>query len=145
MAGEPEHLVAVTTLLAEVGAHPVAAVCPTAAGILDQAPCDQVMIGDLVDLEQLAADAGAELVIASSHARHLAARIGAGHLVAGFPMADRLGAQLRGAAGYRGSLQLLFDVANRLLDHRSQRHAQAYADRSGPAPADAGATEGVTW
>ena len=40
----------------------------------------------------------------------------------GFPVYDRLGPQLRGTAGYRGSLQLLIDAANRLLDHQDHEY-----------------------
>ncbi|MBT8228369.1 MAG: nitrogenase iron-molybdenum cofactor biosynthesis protein NifN, partial [Dactylosporangium sp.] len=63
----------------------------------------------------------AELIIASSHASGVARRVGAAHLTWGFPTYDRLGAQLRGSSGYRGSLDLLFDAANRLMDHRAER------------------------
>ena len=139
LAAEPEYLVAVSTLLADAGAEIVAAVSPTDAEVLRQAPCAQVVVGDLVDLADRAADAGAELVVAGSHARDLAGRIGAGHLVAGFPVYDRLGAQLRGSAGYGGSLRFLVDAANALLDHRR------YGARPAPGPAGSDSLwEGVT-
>ncbi len=124
LAGEPEYLIAVGTLLAEAGAEIVTAVAPAASPVLERMPCDEVVVGDLVDAEERAAEAGAELVVASSHARGLAGRLGAAHLAAGFPVYDRLGAQLQGSSGYRGSLQLLFAAANRLLDHRSSRHRE---------------------
>ncbi|MBX6388944.1 MAG: nitrogenase iron-molybdenum cofactor biosynthesis protein NifN, partial [Frankia sp.] len=122
LALEPDQLYGVTSLLRDVGAEIVTAVSPQAAPVLEQVPCDEVVIGDLNDLEERAAEAGAELVLASSHARALARRIGAAHLVLGFPVYDRLGAALRGTAGYRGSLRLLVDAANQLLDHHD--HAE---------------------
>lgn len=122
IAGEPEQLVAVGSLLCDVGAEIVAAVSPTTAPVLSHAPWGEVVVGDLTDLEERAADGGAELVVAASHGRGVASRIGAAHLAMGFPVYDRFGPQLRGTAGYRGSLQLLIDAANRLLDHRDHEY-----------------------
>jgi nitrogenase molybdenum-iron protein NifN len=118
LALEPEQLVGVGSLLRDVGAEIVAAVSPTSAPVLDRAPWDEVVVGDFTDLEERAAEGGADLILASSHGRAVAERIGAAHLPLGFPVHDRLGPQLRGTAGYRGSLELLVDAANRLLDHQ---------------------------
>ncbi|OAA30772.1 nitrogenase component 1 [Frankia casuarinae] len=117
LAMEPETLVAVGSLLHDVGAEVVAAVSPTAAPVLADAPWDEVVVGDLTDLAERARAGGAHLVLGSSHAREVADRIGAAHLPVGFPIFDRLGAALAGTAGYAGSLRLLIDAANRLLDH----------------------------
>ena len=48
--------------------------------------------------------------------------LGAAHLCLGFPVYDRLGAQLRPTVGYRGSLALLIDAANCLLDQEHVTH-----------------------
>ncbi|WP_239333266.1 nitrogenase iron-molybdenum cofactor biosynthesis protein NifN [Frankia sp. CiP3] len=130
LAGEPEQLVAVGSLLYDAGAEIVAAVSPTEAAVLERAPWDEVVVGDFVDLAERAAAAGAELVVASSRGREVANRIGAAHLAVGFPVYDRLGAQLRATAGYRGSLQLLVDAANCLLDYRSGRCAGSGREHS---------------
>ncbi len=122
LALEPDLLLAVASQMAEVGAEIVAAVAPQRARGLAEVPCEEVVIGDLCDLEARAADGGAELVIAGSHARAAAARLGAAHLCLGFPVYDRLGAQLRPTAGYRGSLALLIDAANCLLDQEHVTH-----------------------
>lgn len=118
LAGEPERLAAVATVLSEAGARVVAAVSPTPDPVLEQLPCEEVVIGDFNDLEERAAEAGAELVVASSHARALSTRINAAHLAEGFPVVDRLGPQLLGSIGYRGSLRLLFAAGNQLIEHR---------------------------
>lgn len=123
IAGEPEFLATVAACLAEAGATIVAAVSPTPSPVLTEVPCDEVIVGDLLDLEERAGEAGAELVIASSHARWLAQSIGAAHLVAGFPVFDRLGAQLAGFAGYQGGLRLLHEAGNRLIERQSARVA----------------------
>ncbi|WP_018501677.1 nitrogenase iron-molybdenum cofactor biosynthesis protein NifN [Parafrankia discariae] len=118
LAMEPEALVAVGSLLRDVGAEIVAAVSPTAAPVLATAPWDEIVIGDLTELEERALEGGAELLIGSSHVRTVADRIGAAHLSVGFPIYDRLGSALRTTGGYGGSLRLLVDAANRLLDHQ---------------------------
>ncbi|WP_250280135.1 nitrogenase iron-molybdenum cofactor biosynthesis protein NifN [Frankia sp. Cppng1_Ct_nod] len=123
LALEPDQLVAVGSLLTDVGAEIVTAVSPTDAPVLARAPWEEVVVGDFVDLSERAAAAGAELVIASSHGRDVAAGLGAAHLTMGFPVYDRMGVQLRATAGYRGSLQLLVDAANCLLEHRESHHA----------------------
>lgn len=122
LALEPDQLYGVATLLREVGAEIVTAVAPQAAPVLAEVPCDEVIIGDLADLEERAREAGAGLVLAGSHARAIAERIGAAYLAIGFPVYDRLGAGLRGTAGYAGSLRLLVDAANVLLDRASEDH-----------------------
>ncbi|ABW16211.1 nitrogenase molybdenum-iron cofactor biosynthesis protein NifN [Parafrankia sp. EAN1pec] len=122
LAMEPEALVAVGSLLHDVGAEIVAAVSPTDAPVLATAPWDEIVIGDLTDLEERALEGGAELLIGSSHVRTVADRIGAAHLAVGFPIYDRLGSALRTTAGYGGSLRLLVDAANRLLDHHQADH-----------------------
>lgn len=127
LALEPDLLCGVASLLHDVGAEVVTAVSPTQSAALGHVPCDEVVVGDLNDLEERAADAGAQLVLASSHARALTERLGAAHLAMGFPVYDRLGAQLRGTSGYRGSLQLLTDIANCLLDHHDYGTARTRA------------------
>jgi nitrogenase molybdenum-iron protein NifN len=120
LALEPEHLVAVAELLAGTGARVVAAVCGTDHEVLTRAACDEVVIGDLSDLRERAGQAGADVVIASSHARDTARAIGAQHLVAGLPVDHRFGAALGGVAGYRGGLRFLTELANLVLAQREQ-------------------------
>lgn len=122
LALEPELLLGVATLLHEVGADIVAAVSPTTSPALAQLPCPEVVVGDLSDLAERAAAGGAELVVAGSHARDVAERVGAPLLELGFPIYDRLGPQLRPTAGYRGSLDLLFALANTVLAGRERAH-----------------------
>ena len=121
LALEPDLLLAISSLLDEMGAIVVAAVSPTSSPILDLIPCDEVKLGDLAELETRASEAGAELIIASSHARSIAQRLGAAHLRIGFPVFDRFGQQYQLTAGYRGTLDLLFSVANCLTSHDELR------------------------
>ena len=115
LALEPDLLAGVAALLTEAGCHVVAAVAPTASDHLGAMPCDEVVIGDFEDAEERARDGGAELLVASSHGAATAERLGIPLLRLGFPVVDRLGAQHLTSLGYRGSLRLLFAVANELL------------------------------
>jgi len=133
VAGEPELLVAMVELLSSVGAEVVVAVSGNAAPVLKAAACAEVVIGDLEDLRERAEEAGAELVIGSSHAHAVAGRLGAAHLPAGMPIDHRLGATLGSIAGYRGGLRFLFEAANRVLEHREQADARP-AHRQPPVP-----------
>lgn len=117
LALEPDLLAGVAALLTEAGCRIVAAVTTTSAGAdhLRDMPCDEVVVGDFDDAEQRARNAGAELLVASSHGAAAAGRLGIPLLRLGFPVVDRLGAQHLTSLGYRGSLRLLFAVANELL------------------------------
>ncbi|CAO5193605.1 nitrogenase molybdenum-iron protein NifN [Frankia sp. AiPs1] len=117
IAAEPDVLVAAGCLLRDVGAEIVTAMAPTSAAVLGDAPFDEVVVGDLAEFATRARAARAELVVGSSHLREIAYRLGAAFLPLGFPIFDRLGATLAGTAGYTGSLRLLIDAANRVLDH----------------------------
>ncbi|HRJ59877.1 MAG TPA: nitrogenase iron-molybdenum cofactor biosynthesis protein NifN [Azospirillaceae bacterium] len=122
VALEPDLLYAVTAFLNDLGADVVAAVSPTQAGILDKVHARVVMVGDHADVEALAKEAGAELVISCSHGRQGAQRLGIAHHRMGIPTFDRLGAGLKVSVGYRGALNLLLDVANIFLAAEMDHH-----------------------
>lgn len=115
VAGDPDLLIGFTQMLAGVGAETVAAVAPVNVPYLQQAASEQIKIGDLEDLEQMARNNGAELLIANSHGVESAARLGIPLLRAGFPQYDTVGGYQKTWIGYRGSRQTLFDLANILL------------------------------
>jgi nitrogenase molybdenum-iron protein NifN len=115
LAGDPDLLIGFSQMLAGVGAETVAAVAPVNAPALKQAAVDQVKIGDLEDLEQLAKANEAEVLITNSHGAESAQRLGIPLLRAGFPQYDLLGGYQKTWIGYRGSRQTLFDLANILL------------------------------
>ena len=121
MAADPDLLRGFGELLAGMGAELVASVAPARAPVLARVPAASVKLGDLEDLEQLAQQQRAELVIGNSHAAESARRLGLPLLRAGFPQYDLVGGYQRTWVGYRGSRQALFDLANLLLDR--DRHA----------------------
>jgi nitrogenase molybdenum-iron protein NifN len=115
LAADPDLLCGFSCLLAGVGAEIVAAVSPVNAAALQQAAAASVKIGDLEDLESLAREQGAELLIANSHAAESARRLAIPLLRAGFPQYDTLGGYQKCWIGYRGTRQSLFDLANIML------------------------------
>jgi nitrogenase molybdenum-iron protein NifN len=136
IGADPDLLCALALFVASLGAEVVAAVSSTdRSKRLAELPCDQVVVGDLGDLEDAAAAAGAQLLITCSHGEQAAGRLGVPLLRAGFPIVDRLGVSHRCSVGYRGTRALLFEVANALLagspDHA---HRSAHPPRRSAAP-----------
>jgi len=121
MAGDPDLLKGFGDLLAGMGAELVAAVAPSRAPVLERVPAASVKLGDLEDMELLAREHGAELVIGNSHAADSARRLDLPLLRVGFPQYDLMGGYQRTWIGYRGTRQVLFDLANMLVE--SDRHA----------------------
>ena len=116
VAADPDLLHAFVALLAETGAEVVAAVASSRAAVLARTPLAQIRVGDLEDLGDLARERGAELVISNSHAAETADRLSVPLLRAGIPQYDRIGGYQRAWIGYNGGRQLLFDLANALLE-----------------------------
>ena len=115
VAGDPDLLHAFSKMLHGVGAKTVAAVSPVNAPVLKSARVDSVKIGDLEDLEKLAREHRAEVLICNSHGVESAERLGIPLLRAGFPQYDTLGGYQKTWIGYRGTRQTLFDLANIML------------------------------
>ncbi len=131
VAGEPDHVLAQTTLLQSMGAKVVAAVLPNRGAALERLELAEVHVGDLRDFERLAFERKAELMIGNSHVGQTAERLALPLLRMGFPLSDRVGAYQRTSVGYRGSRQLLFDLANLRLAHGHHAippHISRYAD-----------------
>ena len=111
LALEADHLKGLTRFLHGMGCEITAAIAATRTRGLDDLPCERVFVGDLEDLEQAAA--GADLLVANSNGRQAAAKLGVkAHLRTGLPVFDRLGAHQKVWVGYRGTMNLVFEVAN---------------------------------
>ncbi|MCU7940198.1 MAG: nitrogenase iron-molybdenum cofactor biosynthesis protein NifN [gamma proteobacterium symbiont of Bathyaustriella thionipta] len=115
VAADPDLLVGLSQMLAGVGGEIVAAVSPVNAPGLKQVIADRVKVGDLEDLEQMARDNRAEVLITNSHGVESAHRLEIPLLRAGFPQYDTLGGYQKTWIAYRGARQVLFELANILL------------------------------
>lgn len=116
VAADPDQLNAFVDLIAEMGAEIVAAVSPANAPVLSRAKTDAIKIGDLEDLEAIAKERNAQLLIGNSHAVAAAERLGIPILRAGFPLYDIIGGYQKTWIGYRGTRQTLFDLANLVIN-----------------------------
>ncbi|ATG89239.1 nitrogenase iron-molybdenum cofactor biosynthesis protein NifN [Methylomonas koyamae] len=116
LAGDPDQLNALAHLVTGMGAEVVAAVAAANAPVLATTPVASVKIGDLEDLENLAREHKAQLLIGNSHAVASAERLGIPILRVGFPLYDIIGGYQKTWIGYRGSRQTLFDLANLVIN-----------------------------
>lgn len=113
IGAEPDLLWALSTALGELGAALSAAVTTAQSPLLERLPTQEVLIGDLEDLEDRAK--GCDLMITHSHGRQASERLAIPLHRAGLPMFDRLGAAQRVTVGYRGTREFLFEIGNIFL------------------------------
>ena len=133
IAAEPDHLYALASFFTGMGATITTAV--TTCGhspILAAVPVTEVTVGDLDDLETLAAVAGCDLLVTHSHGRQASERLGVPLMRVGFPIFDRLGSQHRRTILYEGTRDLIFEVANIFqanLQVHTPEHFDPFRDR----------------
>ena len=119
IGAEPDLLWSLGNFLAEMGCELTAVVTTTQSPLLEKMPSEEVLIGDLEDLEMRAKDC--DLLITHSHGRQMAERLRLPFLRFGIPNFDRLGAAHKLSVGYRGTKELVFELANTFLanDHEA--------------------------
>jgi nitrogenase molybdenum-iron protein NifN len=138
IGAEPDLLLALSAWLMEMGCEICCAITTSTSPAFADLAVEQVLIGDLEDLEHGAA--GCDLMITHSHGRQAAERLHIPFHRAGLPLFDRLGAGHRLSVGYRGTRDLIFEVGNLFLadDHSanpdSWRLPQATIDALAPQP-----------
>lgn len=116
IAADSDQLNGFIHLVQEMGGDVVAAVTPGMTPFLANMPVAKVKIGDLEDLENMAKEHKAQLLIGNSHATATAERLGIPILRAGFPQYDVIGGYQKTWVGYRGARQVLFDLANLVIN-----------------------------
>jgi nitrogenase molybdenum-iron protein alpha/beta subunit len=124
LAMEPDLLWSTVHFLQSMGAEIQTAVTTTKSPLLEQLPITTVTIGDLEDFEQLAA--GSDLLIGNSQVGSIALRLGIPLYRLGFPIFDRLGNGQRCTVGYRGMMELLFDLGNLFLEQEEAHSKSTY-------------------
>ncbi|MEB3269398.1 MAG: bifunctional nitrogenase iron-molybdenum cofactor biosynthesis protein NifEN, partial [Leptolyngbya sp.] len=133
IALEPDLLYNIAWWLHTTGVDIQAAVTATKSPLLKALPIKTVYIGDFEDFAALGA--GADVWIANSKIRPVARRQGIPLYLHGFPLIDHLGNGHRCTVGYRGTLDLLFDLGNLLLQtEQDQAHDRVHHWREGDAP-----------
>ncbi|GAA6614370.1 nitrogenase iron-molybdenum cofactor biosynthesis protein NifN [Scytonema sp. NUACC26] len=122
LALEPDLLGSTVYFLKSMGAEIHAAVTTTRSPVLEKLPINSVTVGDLEDFEQLAV--GSDLLIGSSHTVAIAKRLGIPVYRQGIPIFDRLGNGLYTKVGYRGTIEILFDIANIFMEEEETKAHQ---------------------
>lgn len=128
LAAEPDLLHALAHFFADMGAHIVTAVTTTQSPILAGLPVAEVVIGDLEDFEASAKAEGAQMLVTHSHGRQAAERLGLPLVRMGFPCFDHLGAAHKLSVGYRGSRDLIFQLANVFIENLPHHHPGDWDD-----------------
>lgn len=123
LALEPDLLWSTVYFLQSMGTQIHAAVTTTRSPVLEKLPVKNVTLGDLEDFEQLAP--GSDLLITNSHGVAIAKRLGIPLYRQGIPIFDRLGNGQFTKVGYRGTMQLLFDIGNLLLEQEESGMAHS--------------------
>ena len=120
IAAEPDLLLAVGSLLHEMGAELRCCVSPTKSDAHALLPADEVILGDLEDFERGAVDC--DLLVTHSHGRQAAERLKKPLLRIGFPVFDRIGNAQRCQVGYSGTMSLIFEIANLMIEQIEHHH-----------------------
>lgn len=116
LTGEPDMLAALGAIIGEAGGKIAVAIAATDSPALDRLGADRVMVGDLGDAEDLAADY--DVIIGGTHVEALADRLGKGMVLRGFPNWEQLGNQLVHDCLYQGGAYFLCEVANAITRHQ---------------------------
>ncbi|MEH2069465.1 MAG: nitrogenase iron-molybdenum cofactor biosynthesis protein NifN [Nostoc sp.] len=117
LALEPDLLWSTVYFLQSLGVQIHAAVTTTRSPVLEKLPIPSVTIGDLEDFEQLAV--GSDLLIGNSHAVAIAQRLKIPLYRQGIPIFDRLDCNQSTKVGYRGTMQVLFEIGNLFLEQEA--------------------------
>jgi len=120
IGAEPDLLLAVGSLLHEMGAELKVCISTTQSPAHALLPAETVVIGDLEDMERVSADC--DLLITHSHGRQMAEHLGKPLLRIGFPVFDRVGNSHRRYVGYRGTMNLIFEIANLMIEQIGHHH-----------------------
>lgn len=135
--GEPDLVVAMAGLLAEIGVVP--ALCATGAvserlreavaAVAPDVMAEVVVLDDVdfTDIEEHAVQLGIDLIVGNSKGFPLARRLGVPLVRVGFPIHDRIGGPRVHHLGYRGAQQLFDRIANALIEAKQNASSVGYS------------------
>jgi len=116
LAMEADHLTAFTALFDSVDIKLPVLVAPCNQPQLSSLPVEQIKIGDLQDMQELAIEANVDLIMSNSHANATAKKMNIPLYRMGIPIHDQFGCFAKSNIGYSGIRDTLFELAN-LLRH----------------------------
>ncbi len=124
IGADPDLLFSLSSWFTEMGSDVTAAVTTTQSPILEKVPAEEVLIGDLEDLEMRGA--GCDLIVTHSHGRQASARSGIPLFRVGIPIFDRLGTAHQVSVGYQGTMRLIFEVGNIFLGNMKENGPETW-------------------
>ncbi|WP_020677902.1 nitrogenase iron-molybdenum cofactor biosynthesis protein NifN [Geopsychrobacter electrodiphilus] len=110
VVAEPDQIAAICQALYDVGGKVTVAISSVDSPQLEKIRAKKVLVGDLEDAEQLAADY--DLIIGNFHCEALAHRLHKGLVLRGFPNWEQVGNPLKNDLLYEGGAYFLFECAN---------------------------------
>ena len=116
LAMEADHLTAFTALFQSINIKTPVLVAPCNQSQLASLPVEQVKIGDLQDLQELAMETDVDLLLGNSHVNAIAKKMKIPLLRVGIPIHDQFGCFAKYNIGYSGIRDTLFELSN-LLRH----------------------------
>lgn len=138
IGAEPDLLWSLGSLLAEMGCELAAVVTTTQSPLLEKMPANEVLIGDLEDLETRAGDC--DLLITHAHGRQMAERLHIPFLRYGLPIFDRLGTGHKLTVGYRGTMEFVFELGNTFLAGEHEVTPDSWTNQEKPATSCTGSS-----
>jgi nitrogenase molybdenum-iron protein NifN len=123
LGAEPDLLWDAGSFLAEMGVELSVCVTTTQSPVLARMPANEVVIGDLEDLELAAKAAGCDVLITHAHGRQASERLGLPLFRLGIPMFDRIGNAHICHVGYRGTRNFVYELGNLFIDLIHPHHA----------------------
>lgn len=116
---EPDHLLSLYQCLSELGIKSFGSVSSTASPAAATIP-GAVQAGDLEDLERMATG-GADLWVSNAYGERNALQYNIPYFPLGFPVFNRFGSPASVSVGYRGTADLLNDIANTMHTKEGNR------------------------
>ena len=142
--GEPDFVYSTARLCVENGAMPVLLATGTACKKLKELIEDELKEvserlfiedykiidnTDFKDIEKYALELGANLMIGSSDGRRIEEKQGIPLVRMSFPIHDRIGGQRILSIGYEGSLKLIDEVTNKILEVKEGKYRKSIYDK----------------
>jgi nitrogenase molybdenum-iron protein NifN len=116
LALEPDQAISIANTIIEAGATIKAIVTTHRNDLLDEIPCENLLIGDFEDVESFLQES--DLLISNFHGERLTIKHKKALMLRGFPDFEGLGNQLKNDVLYEGSAYLLFELANLINHHK---------------------------
>ena len=121
LAGEPDHLLSLSSLIKEAGGEIVVAVSSINSPAISGVEATEVIVGDLSDIEERVEDF--DILITNFHGHRLAHKYHKGFMLRGYPNYEEVGNQLKSDILYQGSSYALFELANIIKYYKESSHA----------------------